>query len=77
MRKLDTLVSGFPDTYKLAGQDEVSKTYSFLKSHVTYRKLRVVSTEQRERARQMMIERNTEKEDESDFNGIVSALVVK
>ena len=24
IRKLDTLVAGFPDTYKLAGQDEVS-----------------------------------------------------
>ncbi len=62
MRKLDTLVADFPDTYKLAGQDEVSKTYSFPKSHVSYRKPRVVSTEQRERARQMMIAKNKEKE---------------
>ncbi len=52
MRKLDTLVADFPDTYKLIGQDEVSKTYSFPKSYVSYRKPRVVSTEQRERARQ-------------------------
>ena len=58
MRKLDTLVADFPDTYKLTGQDEVSKTYSFPKSHVSYRKPRAVSTEQREQARQMMIERN-------------------
>ena len=58
MRKLDTLVADYPDTYKLTGQDEVSKTYSFPKSHVSYRKPRAVSTEQRERARQMMIERN-------------------
>ena len=36
MRKLDTLVADFPDTYKP----------------------RAVSTEQREQARQMMIERN-------------------
>lgn len=63
MRKLDTLVDDFPDTYKLAGQDEVSKTYSFPKSHVSYRKPRAVSTQQRERARQMMIERNREKVD--------------
>ena len=62
MRKLDTLVVDFPDTYKLTGQDEVSKTYSFPKSHVSYRKPRTVSTEQRERARQMMIERNKIKE---------------
>ena len=26
MRKLDTLVADFPDTYKLIGRDEVSKT---------------------------------------------------
>ena len=58
MRKLDTLVADFPDTYKLVKQDEVSKTYSFPKSFVSYRKPRAVSTEQRERARQMMIELN-------------------
>ncbi len=63
MRKLDTLVADFPDTYKLTGQDEVSKTYSFPKSHVRYRKPRAVSTEQRERARQKMIERNSTKKD--------------
>ncbi len=58
MWKLDMLVSDFPDTYKLIGRDEVSKTYSFPKSHVSYRKPRAVSTEQKERARQMMIKRN-------------------
>ncbi len=63
MRKLDTLVADFPDTYNLIRQDEVSKTYSFPKSYVSYRKPRAVSTEQRERARQMMIERNREKGD--------------
>ena len=63
MRKLDTLVTDFPDTYKLTGQDEVSKTYSFPKSYVSYRKPRAVSTEQRGRARQMMIELNREKVD--------------
>ena len=63
MRKLDTLVADFPDTYKLTGQDEVSKTYSFPKSHVSYRKPRTVSTEQRERARQMVIASNRAKKD--------------
>lgn len=62
MRKHDMLVADFPNTYKLMKQDEVSKTYSFPKSYVSYRKPRAVSTEQRERARQMMIERNREKE---------------
>ncbi|MCM1218866.1 MAG: hypothetical protein NC548_30660 [Lachnospiraceae bacterium] len=63
MRKLDTLVADFPDTYSLIGKDEVSKTYSFPKSYVSYRKPRTVRTEQRERARQIMIERNRAKED--------------
>ncbi len=62
MRKLDMLAADFPDTYSLIGQDEISKTYSFPKSYVSYRKPRAVSTEQREKARQMMIERNKAKE---------------
>ena len=60
--KLDTLVTDFPDICSLRGQDEVSKTHSFPKSYVSYRKPRTVSKEQRERARQMMIERNRAKE---------------
>ena len=63
MRKLDKLDSDFPDTYKLTEQDEVSKTYSFPKSYVSYRKPRAVSTKQRERAGQMMIEQNKTKRD--------------
>lgn len=62
MRKLDRLVADFPDTYKLMEQDEVSKTYSFPKSYISYRKPRAVSIEQRERARQMMIAKNKTKE---------------
>ena len=38
MRKLDTLVANFSDTYKLIKQDKVSKTYSFPKSYISYRK---------------------------------------
>ena len=63
MRKLDTLVAGFPDIYSLTAQDEVSKTYSFPKAFVSYRKPRAVSTKQRERARQIMIERNKARKD--------------
>ena len=54
MRKLDTLVADFPDTYKLTEQDKVSKTYSFPKSHVSYRKPRVLNEIQREQARKYM-----------------------
>lgn len=58
MRKLDTLVAGFPDTYKLIEQDEISKTYSFPKSYVSYRKPRKLSNEQREQSRQKMLKLN-------------------
>ncbi len=54
MRKLDTLAADFPDTYSLIGQDEVSKTYSFPKSYISYRKPRKISEEQRKKAREQM-----------------------
>ena len=54
IRKLDALVADLPDTYKLTGQDEVSKTYSFPKSHVSYRKPRKLSVEQRKQAQERM-----------------------
>lgn len=63
MRKLDMLVADYPDIYKLTGQDEVSKTYSLPKSFIGCCKPRAVSTEQRERAKQMMIARNKAKRD--------------
>ena len=52
------LVADFPAMYKLTGQDEISKTYSFPKSYVSGRKPRAVSAGQRERARQMMMGQN-------------------
>ena len=52
MRKLDTLVADFPDTYKLMNKDEVSKTYSFPKSYISYRKPRKLSIEQRKQAQE-------------------------
>ena len=58
MRKLDTLVADFPDTYKLTGQDEVSKTYSFPKAYVSYRRPRKISDEQRLQAKNRMREIN-------------------
>jgi len=50
-----------PRHIQAIGQDEVSKTYSFPKSYVSYRKPRAISVEQRERARQMMIANNKAK----------------
>jgi hypothetical protein len=58
MRKLDTLVTEFPNVYKLTNETEYDRTYEMPKSHINYRKPRQVTAEQREKARQMMIERN-------------------
>ena len=58
MRKLDTLVADFPDTYKLTGQDEVSKTYSLPKAYVSYRRPRKISDEQRLQVKNRMREIN-------------------
>lgn len=54
MRKLDNLVAEFPDIYKQTKQTELDKTYSMPKSHVSYRKPRKVSEEQREKARRLI-----------------------
>ena len=58
MRKLDKLVADFPNTYKLINQTNIDKTYPMPKSYVSYRKPRAVSTEQRERAGQKILEIN-------------------
>lgn len=59
MRKLDTLVAGFPK-YILIGQDEVSKAYSLLKSYnlllaedLATREPRAVNEEQRDTGKVM------------------------
>jgi hypothetical protein len=51
MRKLDTLVTEFPEVYKLTNETEYDRTYEMPKSHINYRKPRQVTAEQRERAR--------------------------
>lgn len=58
MRKLDKLVADFPEVYKRTGQTDIDKTYSMPKSYVSYRKPRVISEVQRERAREMMLKMN-------------------
>lgn len=60
MRRLDKLVTAYPDTYKLTEQDEISKTYFAPKEYISYRKPRKISEEQRERVRQRMIEINSD-----------------
>lgn len=60
MRKLDSLVKDFPAVYKLTGQTEHDKTYSMPKSHISYRKPRKLSNEQREQARLRMEKINSD-----------------
>ncbi len=52
MRKVDALVTDYPDTFKCIGETDIDKTYEMPKSVVTYRKPRNLSKEQREAARE-------------------------
>ena len=54
IRKLDSLVTEYPDTFKCVGETDIDKTYEMPKSAVTYRKPRRLSAEQRNRARKAM-----------------------
>lgn len=47
MRKLDTLVTEFPEVYRLVGETDIDKTYEMPKSYVNYRRPRNVSAEKR------------------------------
>ena len=59
MRKLDTLVTEFPEVYRCIGETDIDKTYSMPKSCVSYRKPRKLSDEQREQARRRMNNTNS------------------
>ena len=48
MRKVDALVTEYPDIFKCIGKTDIDKTYEMPKSVVTYRKPRRISEEQRE-----------------------------
>ena len=52
MRKLDALVIGFPEVYRLIGETDIDKTYSMPKSCVSYRKPRKLTALQRAKARE-------------------------
>jgi len=54
MRKIDTLVIEYPDTYKCIGETDIDKTYEMPKSFVSYRKPRKLSDEVVARKREQM-----------------------
>ncbi len=47
MKKVDSLVIEYPDTFKCIGETDIDKTYEMPKSVITYRKPRRLSDEQR------------------------------
>ncbi len=60
IRKLDSLVSEFPEVYKCIGETDIDKTYSMPKQYVSYRKPRRISDAQREAAKERMKRINSE-----------------
>lgn len=54
MRKFDSLVIDFPNTFKCIKVNSISKTYEMLKNAVTYCKQGRLTKEQREAAKQRM-----------------------
>jgi len=60
IRKLDALVTEFPEVYKCIGETDIDKTYSMPKQYVSYRKPRRITDAQREAAKERMKKINSE-----------------
>ena len=54
MRKVDSLVIEYPDTFKCIGKTDIDKIYEMPKSVVTYRKPRRISDERRSQLQKIM-----------------------
>ena len=54
IRKLDALVTEFPEVYHCIGETDIDKTYSMPKQYVSYRKPRKVSDKVKQQRREMM-----------------------
>lgn len=54
MRKLDALVTEFPEVFQCIGETDIDNTYTMPKSRVKYRKLRKISGVKREQSRKAM-----------------------
>ena len=61
IRKLDALVTEFPEVYKCIGETDIDKTYSMPKQYVSYRKPRRVSEEIKKQRVEMMKRLNQDK----------------
>jgi len=58
MRKIDALVTEYPDIFKCVGETDIDKTYEMPKSRISYRKPRHLSEKQRNAARERMMKIN-------------------
>ena len=54
MRKLDSLVIEYPDTFKCVGETDIDKEYEMPKIAITYRKPRNLSEAQKDAARERL-----------------------
>ena len=54
IRKLDSLVTEFPDVYRCIKETDIDKTYSILKQYVSYRKPRRITEARRDQIRAQM-----------------------
>ena len=55
MRKLDSLVIGYPDTFRCVAETDIDKVYEMPKTAITYRKPRKLSAEQKAAARKRLM----------------------
>jgi len=58
MRKLDALVTEFPDVFRCIGETDIDKTYVVPKKRIKYCKPRRISEAKREQARIKMMDIN-------------------
>lgn len=54
MKKLDALVTEFPEVFQCIGKTDIDKTYTMSKSRVKYHKLRRISGAKGEQSREVM-----------------------
>ncbi|MBR5977332.1 MAG: hypothetical protein IK046_06045 [Clostridia bacterium] len=70
MRKVDSLVIEYPDTFKCIGETYIDKTYEMPKSVVTFRKPRRISMERKKAISEQMKSINERRNDEKMLDNI-------
>ena len=69
MKKVDTLVNGYPGIFRLVSSTDIDRTYVMPKSAISYRKPRKISDAQREAARhRMRVLNSNEKAESEDYS---------